>query len=120
MPGEATIDGAALDAEIYAVGRRLAERSRGQPLKAPVRALDDRAMQLASRDRELRAALFRLVDVTPACRSLDVLGVKEHHFLQGPVDVDMDTGLDAAGAEQVRRIMEEVGPDTVFPLASCS
>src|SRR5436305_7301726 len=40
----------------------------------PVRALDDKAMELASRDRELRAALFRLVDVTPATRSLDDLG----------------------------------------------
>jgi len=30
-------------------------------------------MELASRDQELRAALFRLVDVTPACRSLDDL-----------------------------------------------
>ena len=47
-------------------------------------------------------------------RSLDVLGVKEHHFLDGPVDIDMDTGLDATGAEQVRRIMGEVDPDTVF------
>jgi LmbE family N-acetylglucosaminyl deacetylase len=47
-------------------------------------------------------------------RSLDVLGVKEHHFLEGPVDIDMETGLDAAGAEQVRAIMEEVDPDTVL------
>ena len=47
-------------------------------------------------------------------RSLDVLGVKEHHFLQGPVDIDMDTGLDPAGAEQVRQIMKDVGPDTVL------
>jgi LmbE family N-acetylglucosaminyl deacetylase len=47
-------------------------------------------------------------------RSLDVLGVKEHHFLDGPVDIDMDTGLDQAGATQVLRIMEEVDPDTVF------
>ncbi|HUF59399.1 MAG TPA: PIG-L family deacetylase [Actinomycetota bacterium] len=47
-------------------------------------------------------------------RSLDVLGVKEHHFLQGPVDIDMDTGLDPAGADQVRQIMEDVGPDTVL------
>ena len=47
-------------------------------------------------------------------RSLDVLGVKEHHFLQGPVDIDMDTGLDPAGADQVRKIMEDVGPDTVL------
>ena len=47
-------------------------------------------------------------------RSLDVLGVKEHRFLDGPVDIDMETGLDAAGAEQVQRIMEEVEPDTVL------
>jgi RHH-type proline utilization regulon transcriptional repressor/proline dehydrogenase/delta 1-pyrroline-5-carboxylate dehydrogenase len=30
-------------------------------------------MEMASRDRELRAALFRFVDVVPACRSLDDL-----------------------------------------------
>jgi LmbE family N-acetylglucosaminyl deacetylase len=47
-------------------------------------------------------------------RSLDALGVKEHHFLEGSVDVDMDTGLDPAGAAQVRGIMEEVDPDTVL------
>jgi proline dehydrogenase len=38
-----------------------------------MRALDARAMELASSDRELRAALFRFVDVVPACRSLDDL-----------------------------------------------
>ena len=32
----------------------------------PLRALDERAMELAATDDELRAALFRLVDVTPA------------------------------------------------------
>jgi LmbE family N-acetylglucosaminyl deacetylase len=47
-------------------------------------------------------------------RSLEVLGVTEHHFLEGPVDLDMDTGLDPVGAEQVLRIMEEVDPDTVI------
>jgi proline dehydrogenase len=54
------------------VGRSLAE---GFPSRArhPVRTLDSKAMQLASQDAELRAALFRLVDVTPACRSLDDL-----------------------------------------------
>jgi proline dehydrogenase len=35
--------------------------------------IDQRAMELASQDAELRAALFRFVDVTPACRSLDDL-----------------------------------------------
>lgn len=39
----------------------------------PFRALDQKAMELASGDAELRAALFRFVDVTPACRSLDDL-----------------------------------------------
>ncbi len=39
----------------------------------PVKAMDAKAMELASRDAELRAALFRLVDVTPATRSLDDL-----------------------------------------------
>jgi RHH-type proline utilization regulon transcriptional repressor/proline dehydrogenase/delta 1-pyrroline-5-carboxylate dehydrogenase len=37
----------------------------------PLRALDARAMDLAARDQELRAALFRFVDVVPACRSVD-------------------------------------------------
>ena len=47
-------------------------------------------------------------------RSLDVLGVKEHHFLEGPVDIDMETGLDPLAADQVVQIMEEVDPDTVL------
>lgn len=47
-------------------------------------------------------------------RSLEVLGVKEHHFLEGPVDIDMQTPLDPAGADQVRKIMQEVDPDTVL------
>jgi proline dehydrogenase len=67
-----TIDRRELEAEILAVGGRLAEAPRGA--KRPVRALDERAMRLASRDRDLRAALFRLVDVTPATRGLDDLG----------------------------------------------
>jgi len=48
----------------------------------PLRKLDERAMKLAAEDRELRAALFRLVDVTPACRSLDDLGGHLAGFLQ--------------------------------------
>ena len=47
-------------------------------------------------------------------RSLEILGVKEHRFLDGPVDVDMQTPLDEAGADQVRDIMAEVQPDTVL------
>jgi LmbE family N-acetylglucosaminyl deacetylase len=47
-------------------------------------------------------------------RSLEILGVREHRFLDGPVDVDMETPLHEAGAEQVRTIMAEVRPDTVL------
>ena len=47
-------------------------------------------------------------------RSLELLGVAEHHFLDGPVDLDMDARLDEAGADQVKAIMAEVAPDTVI------
>ena len=40
-----------------------------RPSRNPVKVVDARAMEMASRDEELRSALFRLVDVTPACRS---------------------------------------------------
>jgi LmbE family N-acetylglucosaminyl deacetylase len=46
-------------------------------------------------------------------RSLEILGVGEHRFLEGPVDVDMQTHLDESGAEQVKAIMADVDPDTV-------
>ena len=47
-------------------------------------------------------------------RSLEILGVTEHRFLDGPVDVDMQAHLDEAGAAQVRAIVEEVQPDTIL------
>jgi RHH-type proline utilization regulon transcriptional repressor/proline dehydrogenase/delta 1-pyrroline-5-carboxylate dehydrogenase len=47
-----------------------------------MRAIDARAMELASSDEELRAALFRFVDVVPACRSLDDLARHLTSFLQ--------------------------------------
>jgi proline dehydrogenase len=54
-----------LDAEVLELARRLAcgGRSRSHPL----RAAHDRGMDFVSRDRRLRAALFRMVDVAPAC-----------------------------------------------------
>ena len=59
-----------LEQEIQRVGRDLADAFPSQ-VRHPVKALDEKAMELASRDAELRAALFRFVDVVPACRSLD-------------------------------------------------
>ena len=61
-----------LEHETRRIGRSLAEAFPSHT-RHPVRALDDKAMDLASRDAELRAALFRFVDVVPACRSLDDL-----------------------------------------------
>jgi proline dehydrogenase len=66
------VSSAAVERDLREVGRELAERF---PPKArhPMRALDAKAMELSSQDAELRAALFRFVDVTPACNSLDDL-----------------------------------------------
>jgi RHH-type proline utilization regulon transcriptional repressor/proline dehydrogenase/delta 1-pyrroline-5-carboxylate dehydrogenase len=61
-----------VERELRAVGESLAT---GFPhgSRLGLRALDSRAMELATGDQELRAALFRFVDVVPACRSLDDL-----------------------------------------------
>jgi len=61
-----------LDREILEIGTQLSGAFPKRGMN-PMRALDDKAMELASRDAELRTALFRLVDVTPATRSLDDL-----------------------------------------------
>ncbi len=67
-----------------AIGRIGADLAQAFPSSSrhPLRALDARAMELASSDRELRAALFRFVDVVPACRSLDDLARHLTSFLE--------------------------------------
>ena len=82
-----------LDAEILAIGKRLAA-SFPSAARRPMKALDDKAMDFASRDAELRAALFRFVDVTPACRNLDDLARHLTGFL-GEVE-HRPASLDAA------------------------
>jgi RHH-type proline utilization regulon transcriptional repressor/proline dehydrogenase/delta 1-pyrroline-5-carboxylate dehydrogenase len=75
------VDPPALEHEIQRVGVELAgafPSRRGHPIKL----LDERAMDLASQDAELRAALFRFVDVVPACRSLDDLASHLAGFLE--------------------------------------
>jgi LmbE family N-acetylglucosaminyl deacetylase len=47
-------------------------------------------------------------------RSLEILGVTEHRFLHGCLDVDMGTPLHEVGADQVRAIVEEVQPNTIL------
>jgi RHH-type proline utilization regulon transcriptional repressor/proline dehydrogenase/delta 1-pyrroline-5-carboxylate dehydrogenase len=91
-----------VEAELRAVGRELADRF-PSPARHPLRALDAKAMELSSQDAELRAALFRLVDVTPACRSLDDLARHLTGYLDGveerpqPLRAAMRMGESAAG-----------------------
>jgi len=64
------VDGTASSASSR-VGKRLATRCEHAQ---PAEGARDKGMDLASSDAELKArALFRLVDVVPACRSLDDL-----------------------------------------------
>ncbi|MDP9378495.1 MAG: proline dehydrogenase family protein [Actinomycetota bacterium] len=62
----------ALEAETQRVGHSIAG-ALPPAARHPIQALDGKAMQLASADQELKAALFRFVDVVPACRSMDDL-----------------------------------------------
>src|SRR5437870_3919379 len=71
----------ALEREIRQIGADLAAAFPSSA-RHPLRALDARALELASSDRELKAALFRFVDVTPACRSLDDLARHLRDFLE--------------------------------------
>ena len=66
------IDERALDEAVLLIGAQLAD-ALPSAARHPGQALDDRAMVLVSRDRALQAALFRLVDVVPACRGPDDL-----------------------------------------------
>jgi RHH-type proline utilization regulon transcriptional repressor/proline dehydrogenase/delta 1-pyrroline-5-carboxylate dehydrogenase len=95
--------GRAPDSEVQRIGRELAEAMPGAS-RHPLRALDTRAMELASQDMELRAALFRFVDVVPACRSLDELA---RHLVGYLAEVDdrpmpVDAALRAARSKAGR------------------
>jgi proline dehydrogenase len=95
------VDARALEAELYEVGTRLAA---AMPVtRNPLKAFDDKAMDLASQDAELKAALFRFVDVVPACRNLDDLARHLTGFLgeveapTQPIGVAMRMGNSKAG-----------------------
>ncbi|MBA3300456.1 MAG: proline dehydrogenase family protein, partial [Thermoleophilaceae bacterium] len=70
-----------MEHDIQAIGHRLAEAF-PRSVRHPIRALDGKAMELTAEDDELRAALFRFVDVTPACRSPDDLARHLTGFLE--------------------------------------
>ena len=68
------------DAEILEIGRTLAA-ALPSASRNPVKIVDELAMELASQDAEPRAALFRFVDLVPACRSVDDLASHLTGFL---------------------------------------
>jgi RHH-type proline utilization regulon transcriptional repressor/proline dehydrogenase/delta 1-pyrroline-5-carboxylate dehydrogenase len=95
------VDEAALERELHEVGARLAK---ALPVtRNPLKAIDEKAMDLASSDQELKAALFRFVDVVPACRNLDDLARHLTSFLgevdqpPAPIGVAMRMGNTKAG-----------------------
>ena len=91
-----------LERELHEVGRRL-WKALPSNARRPLRALDDKAMDYAMRDAELKAALFRFVDVVPACRNLDDLAQHLTGFLREvdepppPISVAMKMGSSKAG-----------------------
>ncbi len=107
----------AVESAVREIGEQLAAAFPGAS-RQPLKALDARAMEMASSDRELRAALFRFVDVVPACRSLDDLARHLIGFLEEvpetppPLSVAMKmsgtragrTALGAAAAAGVRHL----------------
>jgi proline dehydrogenase len=106
-----------VEAELLEIGRSIHAAMPGRS-RHPLRALDDKAMELASQDQQLRAALFRFVDVTPACRSLDDLARHLAAYLEEvgerppPIEAAMRmsgskpgrTALGAAAAAGVRHM----------------
>jgi proline dehydrogenase len=95
-----------LESELQRIGREL-HSSLPSAARHPVRALDQRALQLSSQDRELRAALFRLVDVTPACRSLDDLARHLSEYLDevGEPPPTVSAAMRAAHTKPGRRAL---------------
>ena len=96
------VDAARLESELFEVGRELAA-ALPSAARNPIAAADGKAMELASQDAELKAALFRFVDVVPACRSLDDLARHLTGFLgeveapAPPVAVALRMGNSRAG-----------------------
>ena len=94
---------ASVDEAVFEVGSRLV-RSLPAHARHPVRAIDDRAMDLAAENAQLRAALLRFIDVAPACHSVDDLAAHLVGFLGEvrerslPLDAAVRLGDSRAGS----------------------
>jgi proline dehydrogenase len=62
-----------LESAIGEIGREI-DAAFPARTRHPLRRMEERVMTRVAGDRELRAAMFRFVDVAPACRSLGDLG----------------------------------------------
>jgi proline dehydrogenase len=97
---------AELEPEVRRVGRSLAAAF-PSGARHPIRNLDAKAMELATQDAQLRSALFRLVDVTPATRSLDDLAGHLRAYLSEVDDrpLPVDTAMRMANSQAGRRAL---------------
>src|SRR3954468_3887315 len=89
-----------VEARVRELGRRIAagQATAGRSLSSRA---EDRGMELLSRDPALRAALFRLVDVAPACRGPRELAAHLASLL-GEVERPLMPSEDAAERSRAR------------------
>jgi proline dehydrogenase len=106
-----------LESQVLELGRKLAGRRRS--VKAAKASVSDRAMGLVAGDPQLRAALFRLVDVAPACAGTDELAAHLAAYLD---DVDerripVELGARAAASPLLSRTTGRLAATVVRQMA---
>jgi proline dehydrogenase len=96
-PAPSPAEVAAIEPRVLQLGRQLARRPR--TLRATGRGAYDKAMNLLSSDPQLRAALFRLVDVAPACASTPELAEHLAAYLDDVENEALPVGLGKGAAD---------------------
>ncbi|HZO07614.1 MAG TPA: hypothetical protein VFB52_14590, partial [Solirubrobacterales bacterium] len=86
-----------LEPEVLALGRELGQQRFS--LRTAKRGAHDRAMALVSSDEQLRAALFRLVDVAPACAGPPELAAHLAAYLDDVEDEALPVALGHRAAD---------------------
>ncbi|MDE3130146.1 MAG: proline dehydrogenase family protein [Acidobacteriota bacterium] len=106
----------AFDSKVQEWGRRLAEQL-PRPGRNPAALAERRMMQTMIGDPRLRAALFRFVDVRPACRDRGELVRHLHEYLEEAAG----TGNGSRGSGTARRLAGLVGTRALeLPTASAA